>query len=1072
MKKTTTITTQEPTKLAPIQSSDAAKVLLLPENDPTVALYEGIELYEANQHQQALGKLVYAAEHYHLHAIPYIDALVKRKDKPVTIDAETRQKLEFFSTWADWLTQTDIQYRQFFRASSMIVTLRLLKSKEDQKPATTTTKTKAKSKAKPKKSEYEKKLKEFLLDTTDCAHLMYHKALLLNSEPMLISSSDRVHLLATAYFAQCGKVPNNINYFSKQLCQLDYHRQHSQAFFATRVFNTSIQPQYLDFKAYYHYESARLGVPQAFNLVAETYFKDKTYEALPLIALGVLHRDARARCRLAGLVINGTRIQLPGFDTSPVTIIKLLRLNLANDYQIYHFPGTPAAALAADNITTSISYLTDITIESLSDTQILNDKEHLAYLENLFNQETDHSTKSSKAIANCLGTWYIHLCIACNDPQEKLRLHSIGLNYTRIAWGSSQKIDQLTKLLYITKEHYQLREKLSNFETMSQEDLLISLSSLIEKIESLADNDSVTKSHPSKERIKFIECCILIYVELMGGKRGNKRRTIAQYQKYLQMGVSAQLPHYMKDLAQHYLYGEYGFAQDAKKTRALILALPKSSLNSSSSAFRLLAYSYFLDSPADSQKGIAILIEQAKKHPVLYYTLGEIYGDGHIGVEENHDLAKKYYQLAIDNNIPAGNIGLGIFKMNDYDECQDQEQQLKLQREILEYFQKAADAGCPDGPYFLGKIHLYGMAGISQNLSVAKTHFEEAIRRNDHAYSKALLAMIAEGYQGEKEFPITYEFTKLESLKASGYIDENPSAMLEYGIISLNYNPITGIHYICKAAYFNDSDAKYFLATLQTFIDRKLFNIIPHFISKINKIDYRHLMQSTPPSHTQSFITLLHQLAVRCNYYIEREYTITEDYITDIIIDKFFTIDFDMDEIEEHIKTHFMPESMRKTLLLAENSLKHEKSGDTECKLATDKLLGPEKSSKQSLQKKLAHHNADGKISMHNFSTCLKALITSGITLTGEDKKAVQAAAHIHPPHGRGDKNPHQDLEGGRKNTVRFAFDAIQRNLMDPSQNGSVPNNNNNDGDDSFDTDSDGEENLTEVRGGKSVNHP
>jgi hypothetical protein len=483
MKKTTTITISEPTKLLPLHPRDAAKVLLPPENDPSVALYEGIEHYEANQHQQALGKLVYAAEHYHLHAIPYIDALVKRKDKPLAIDAETQQKLEAISAWSDWLGQTDIRYRQFFTASSMIVTLRLLKSKEDQKPATTTIKTnpkskaKAKNKVKPKKSEYEKKLKEFLLDTTDCAHLMYHKALLLNSEPMLISSSDRVHLLATAYFAQRGRIPNDTNYFSKQLCQLDYHRQHSQEFFATRVFNTSIQPQHKDFKAYFHYEAARLGSPPAFNIVAEIYFKDKIYAAMLLIALGVLHRDYRARCTLAAYILNGIRIQLPGFDASPVAIVKLLRLNLANDYQAYHFPGTAAAVLAADNITVSLSYLADITIESLTDAQILNDKEHLAYFENLFNQETNHSTKSSKALANCLGTWYIRLCMACDDPQEKLRLHTIGLNYTLIAWGSSQKIDQLTKLLYITKEHYQLRVKLSNFETLSQEDLLISLSS-------------------------------------------------------------------------------------------------------------------------------------------------------------------------------------------------------------------------------------------------------------------------------------------------------------------------------------------------------------------------------------------------------------------------------------------------------------------------------------------------------------------------------------------------------------------------------------------------------------------
>jgi TPR repeat protein len=564
----------------------------------------------------------------------------------------------------------------------------------------------------------------------------------------------------------------------------------------------------------------------------------------------------------------------------------------------------------------------------------------------------------------------------------------------------------------------------------------------------------VAKSLPSKERIEFIECCIPIYVELMVRQSGNKRRTIAQYQKYLQMGVSAQLPHYMKNLAQHYLYGEHGFAQDAKKARALILALPKSNLNSSSSAFRILAYSYFLDTPANSQQGLAILIEQAKKHPLLYYTLGEIYGDGHIGVEENHDIAKKYYQLAIDNNIAVGNIGLGIFKMNDYDECQDQDQQLKLQREIVEHFKKVDDAGCPDAPYFLGKLYLYEMAGISQNLPVAKAHFEEAISRNDHAYSKAVLAMIAEGYQGEKEFPITYEFIKLESLKASGYIDENPAVMLEYGIISLSCNPITGVHYICKAAYFNDSDAKYFLATIQSFIDRKLFNINAYFMSKINKVDYRHLMKSTPPNHTQSFITLLHQLAARCDYYIEREYTITEEFITDIIINKFFTMEFELDEIEERIKTHFMPESMRKTLLLAENSLKHEKSGDTQCKLATDKLLGPEKPSKKILQKKIARHNEGGKISMHNFGTCLKALITSGLTLSGEDKKAVQAALHIHPPHGRGDKNPHQELEGGRKNTVQFAFDAIQRNLIDASPEGSASSNSNNEGDDSFDTDS------------------
>ena len=72
-------------KLEKLKASDAARILQLPEGDPTLALYEGIECFEEGKLQEALEKFIFAALHYHLQAIPYLQELTNKLEMSAVI---------------------------------------------------------------------------------------------------------------------------------------------------------------------------------------------------------------------------------------------------------------------------------------------------------------------------------------------------------------------------------------------------------------------------------------------------------------------------------------------------------------------------------------------------------------------------------------------------------------------------------------------------------------------------------------------------------------------------------------------------------------------------------------------------------------------------------------------------------------------------------------------------------------------------------------------------------------------------------------------------------------------------
>lgn len=1030
MKTKTSLNPKQSAELILVTPTQVPAILLLPENDPTVALYEGIELYETNQHQQALGKLVYAAQHFHLHAIPYLEELTKPKEKPLVIDTETQEKLTAIKTWAVWFKRSEILPRQFFSVSQSVIELRKLKAKDAVTTPATGKGKKAKVKTKPK-SKYEKKRAEFLKEDTDCAHLHYHQALLAQSEASLSYAADRGHLLGLAYFVHCGKIPNPKNHFSTQLCQLDFHRSQANVSFASRLFITSINPQEFNFKAYFHYESVRLGVPQAISVIARLYFdkKEQIETALPLLAIAVLQREPRAHCHFSEVIIKRKSIELPGFDTSPLSVIRLLRRNLAHDYQTYDYPGNSQSDIEAEIRSHSIFRLADITSTLLDQKVITDDTDYLTYLEDLFRQEKDLTQNHTKELGNCIGSYYIHLSLQQKNSQEKLRLHNIALEYLRSTHSDESNLSRLLNLLKITHENYKLRQSLNNLDPAPKRDLLTYLKFLIEKIEPLLTDCQANDPNHNQQHYDFVIICIAVFLGLIYLSRKNAPLYFEKYRKYLLLGVQHNEPLYLQYLSQHYVFGDCGFEQDTQKARHIIHALPAEYRNTEQS-IRSLAFSYFRDTPPDSQQALSLLVQNAPQHPELYYDLGEFYSDGHIGVEVDQARAQHYYELAVLNKITEGNIGLATYKLEEYRHCQDAQQRLTLQRDALRLLHTAHEEGASDAPFFLGKIYLLSMLGMERNLTLAREYFEEAIKRNDHAYSHAYLEMMDAGYEGEDHVSMDLELIKLDSLKATGYIKENPDTMLEYGIVHLEHNPITGIHYICKSAYYNNSDAKYLLAVLQSLQGKNLITLAPFIMNKINKVDYRPLMQIDPGQNAQLPIQRLHQFAKLVMHYIELGYNISPEFVIEIIQEKFFTRSFDLNDIESSIKDQFAPEDVVKVRLLAELVLENEESGDIECQKETDRLLGIEENTQLKVQRKISKLDQESKISMHTFGTCLKAFLSAGVTLTGEDKKAVTAAAKVHRPHlGRGKRNPHQDLEGGRKTTVRFAFDAMQRNL-------------------------------------------
>ena len=149
------------------------------------------------------------------------------------------------------------------------------------------------------------------------------------------------------------------------------------------------------------------------------------------------------------------------------------------------------------------------------------------------------------------------------------------------------------------------------------------------------------------------------------------------------------------------------------------------------------------------KKGVLILEQNADRIPDLYNILGDFFYYGTVGIQQDKGRARGYYIKGDQAGCLDATLSLGILACEDY-ECATEEQKPILRDLAIKYFRAVKEANNPDGYYSLGDMYLHGRCDVPKDLELARQCFTEAVAIGDHIEAGALLAMMAEGYTGER----------------------------------------------------------------------------------------------------------------------------------------------------------------------------------------------------------------------------------------------------------------------------------------------------------------------------------
>ena len=119
------------------------------------------------------------------------------------------------------------------------------------------------------------------------------------------------------------------------------------------------------------------------------------------------------------------------------------------------------------------------------------------------------------------------------------------------------------------------------------------------------------------------------------------------------------------------------------------------------------------------------------------FWVGKCY-DNCLGVERNLELAKEYYEKAVEkgNSKAANNLG----NLYHYDNGLE-----KNYKKAIEYYQKAVDGGSKKASYNLAEVYYRGGAGVEQNYEKA---FEYYLRADDDCWAMQSVGWMYEYGQG------------------------------------------------------------------------------------------------------------------------------------------------------------------------------------------------------------------------------------------------------------------------------------------------------------------------------------
>lgn len=1018
-----------PTKI----STQAIECLKLAEQDPVLSFYRGVECFEAREFELALTHFLASGEQHMLYAAPYIHEicdkpLVKNLSEEITIQ---RARID---SWYQYLIGVNVGQKSFFNTSCELLKLADLKAKDQKKPANNNRK--KKSGNKQKKSKYQREVESFLANTNN-PHQLYHQAQHhKNTNPpkyfnLLIKAVAHGHMLAMVDFMQEEVQVVFAEIYSKELIQSAFHQQYQHLDFADRLFNLAVSKPQTDGKKELHFAALNLGVAQATSLVASIYYlKHKRYhDAFQLASLGCTRNDGQALSILLSARSKTSGAHTNNEFTTVESIITTLIKNLRNENDNKHFEYSAIENyrqfVQQNNLNLLFSLFDGIRTLPI----FYNNDALLNLLLHILKEQNQNELIHAK-LKILIADMYMKRILHSNDKSEKIALFPRTIQLLREAYAKLKDINLLLDSFYLSLEFYQTEldvSQQSKKETIQRLRGIVVTALIIRKwVETIIDPNE----YNNETIIKYSNYSMNALRSLFALAPAYKDTHLQDFQYFIELGAKAKNTDAIICLARCYTTGSYGYPQDHHKALALLQPLSKGQ-QSLASVEQLQAICYIQSKEFDSQKGIRILEQHANDNPEFHMILANLYDDGYLGIPQDRTKAEHFFQQAVAGGVLEAHVGLGLMAKDRCDHAANEETAQQYRAQMVKHLELAFNSGSCDAAFFLGKAYLVG-THMPKNLALAQQYFKEAVTRSGHAHAKAILAMMAAGYQGEQRFDGKYELIRLQTLKDCGNLDQDPFSMFDYGLILLNTDPQCALEYIHKSALYYNVDAQHLLATIQCLIDHPQTDFSPEVVHLINHKNYRSLIteQNTPDLHQS--VEYIFAFAKVIKQYLAMDFPIPFEYVVSIFTQGASGTTIDIDGIKAHIKEHFPSEketNRQKTLILANQFSNQSKAGDNECRIATEQLLKQQQNVTSSLQKKLNKATQSNKMSMKDLSNCIEAFLKTGIKLEGKQKKAVRAAQTMHPPHGRGDRNPNQPLEGGRQQTAQDALSVMSKVL-------------------------------------------
>ncbi len=1019
---------QKELKIGELKATKAAAILKLPEGDPALWFYQAVELYENQQFQDSLDLFISAFKNRILHAWPYLSRLMDAKNPLVRSSEQQNLIFEDFKTQACALGYSEIDINGYFLVSQTIIAQDKAFAKEQGQKSKN--KTAKKSQSQRAKEAYFKNLKE------DCPHFHYHASLVSGqNNPLRRYMAARTgHFLA---IAECLSTKNKDvpaqlrTVYGETLCSPDFHVQHEKQMFAYRIFIGAIEQKERVGKLALHFESSRLGVLDAFSMIAHLYFvtEKKFDQAIGLVHFGIQHNDPQSRVVYTTSIMNASDdLKKSRTNLGHEGVVTMLLSNITGNYakssvvfsrsqeDFYRqLPAQSARTLLEylsfycdDEALLSLPHLVD-QLEAAAQ-QHAKDKSVSRPLYGALHQITSRQRRLTKNLLETIALesktiLFLDKCLECNyDPTVAMDKFSI----------IADKVTNLSKIDNVEKS------------TLIQE--YLEVFKFIERFKEYV----LAKDNPHRFLEKKIQGFILLsfticaYLYKVFQQEAIKPTIFPEiesaYLYYRKLGTDLHMRDCVMDAARNLIHPEKNYA----KARELWASYKG---NHNQNSLMLEAIAYLLDPVMECEEKARFLESRGRETPFFYDLLGDVFKGGFVGIQQNRLRARHYFELGDSGGCLESTLSLGILALEDYNSAPEA-QKPSLREIAIRNFGKLVDVPHCDGYLFRGKLSLYGACGEPQDLEKAMSDFQRAAELGN-IEAGALLAMIKAGYRGSAQ-TVGQLIARYEYLMDQGTFEHSPTDLCNFGILLLSGEGAEkGLEYILKAAVFNQPEAQCLIASFQLMDQVGLLELRADILLQIQQYDCAHVHHSYNDLYISEAVKNIYQFSLAMKKGIEDGREISFDYFLDTLSGVVLSASCDIKVVIKEMQKKF-PDSERKKTLELVQKMNSNASGDQVCASHTRSLLSGTPNPEEKLMRKIKSlKEGDEKISEHNIRECLGSFFRSSVLLHGKDKKAVTAVQKMHPHHGNGSHKGNDEVDGGRRKTAIAGFEAMLRSTQE-----------------------------------------